>query len=129
MQLSYDKMTHTMTDDQKDRSDIYREVREALKAGKEQYDKLLPYANSLRDSTAQLVQNTVLANDSTFKEIDSMSEYLKYRAAYIEEAEKQGLTKEDAENWLERADNIGEVGKQYMIATEMAKKFAGVTED
>ena len=140
LQEAQQEMLNTMTDEQLADSDIYRELNDAISAGAEQYEQMVPLAKAQADAGGKLAEEW-LKNGGTTKEgsaIDGMSmenvktmeEYLAYRQNFIKVAKEQyGLTESQAEMYLREADSLSGVATEYELATAMLKNFNGMTDE
>jgi hypothetical protein len=78
-----------MSQDQLANSDIYRELKESLEAGKEHYDEMLPMAEAQRDAGGRLLEAAMKEDGLDMSQVDTMDEYLKYRDEFIRRAKEE----------------------------------------
>lgn len=126
MVAARDEMLATM--DQKDLqdSDIFREINEAIEGSAEHYEAAKEQAEEYVAVAGDALR-AELGNGSNLK---NMEEYLAYREQYIKMATEQyGLTKEQAEAYLDESASLSNVAQQYQLATVMAEKFGHIDTD
>jgi hypothetical protein len=141
LQEAQREMASTMTEDQLADSDIYRELQDAISAGAESYEKMLPLAQAQADAGGKLAEEwlknggttsetgTVISGMSA-EDVDNMAEYITYRQQFIKVAKEQyGLTESQAEMYLRESEALNSVATEYELATAMLKNFAGMTEE
>ena len=138
LQEAYSAMSTELSKEELERSDIAREIRDALEAGKEQYDEMLPLANAQIDSSGKLIE-AYLSAEQTIKStgeetiglkpenINTLQEYIVYKKQFVEIAEKEyGLTKAQAEAYLKEMDSLSQITTEYELASIMMSKFGGI---
>lgn len=139
MQEAQQEMVRTMSEKQLADSDIYRELNDALEAGKEQYDKMVPMAKAQADSGGKLTEalmestNHKMKDGSTWtagikmEDVDTLEEYIQYKEAFIQIATiEYGLTESQAKAYLREAEGLSRVSQEYELAAQMLENFSGV---
>lgn len=124
------EMERTMSQDQLANSDIYRELKESLEAGKEHYDEMLPMAEAQRDAGGKLLEAAMKEDGLDMSQVDTMDEYLKYRDEFIRRAQEEyNMTESQAEAYLKNAEGLSRVSDEYELASTMLSKFSGLSDE
>lgn len=131
LQEARSRMNEEMTAEQRAASDIYREIDEALQAGAEQYEAMIPLANAQAESAATLVESKLRTELKMRAEaVDTMEEYLAYREEYIRIATKEyNLTEAQAEANLKNMVALQGVNAQYELGAALIKMQGGNIKD
>lgn len=123
LQAARDEMLSSMTAEEIEASDIFREVNKLLVDNASAYETAKIEADAYLDSVADALKFSA----GRAEDIASMEEFLQYKQEYLELAQSTyGLSEDQAEAIFTEAAAVSELGKQYQLATAMAKKFGGV---
>lgn len=138
------EMLQTMSQDQLANSDIYRELNDAISAGAEYYEKMVPLAQGQAEAGGELArllmeQGTEFVDSEgknikieavSMEDIDNMAEYLQYKKDFITVATEQyGLTESQAEMYLREAEGLKELTTEYELAEAMLTNFVGLNAE
>ena len=127
MQAAYNEMQATMTEEEFKSSDIAREIKGALDAGKEQYEKMLPLAEDQVEAAGKLATIALEQEGLQMSSIDTFKEYVDYKDEFIDKATKTyGITKEQAEAYLQEAEGLSRITKEYDLASIMLSRFNNI---
>ena len=127
MKAAVDDMAASMDSDDLNSSDIYRELKEALSAGKEQYEAMLPLAEAQATAATQVVEANLRAEGKYIENIKSLEDYNKYKDEFVKQAKEKGVSEEQALNYLKSNEELKALTNQYELASMAAEKFSGVS--
>ena len=123
LQNARDEMLSSMTAEEIKASGIFEEVNKLLVDNASAYETAKIEADAYLDSVADALRFSA----GRAEDITSMEEFLQYKQEYLELAQSTyGLSEDQAEAIFTEAAAVSELGKQYQLATAMAKKFGGV---
>lgn len=129
MQKAQSEMLSTMTEKQLADSDVYREISDALAAGAEHYESMLPLAQAQIEAGGKLAEAAVERElGYAMEDVDTMEEYLEYKEAYIRQAKEFGLSEDQAKVYLDNAEALSRMTDEYALAENMLKNFSGLTD-
>lgn len=127
MKAAVDDMAASMDSDDLNSSDIYRELKEALSAGKEQYEAMLPLAEAQATAATQVVEASLRAEGKYIENIKSLEDYNKYKNEFVKQAKEKGASEGQALNYLKNTEELKTLTNQYELASMAAEKFSGVS--